>query len=99
MPRRLTRPLKSGHEAGLLQSNMARSDPVSVLERWRDFGGDYLVLQLSNEGAIVELRSCFGEPVERPGIERSAPAPRRGRTGFAGSPGSQCPRREPTMLV
>jgi hypothetical protein len=50
---------------------MARDDPVSVLERWRDYGADYRVLHLSDEGAIVELRTCVGEPVER--LESSDP--------------------------
>jgi len=50
---------------------MAGDDPVAVLERWRDFGADYRVLQLSDEGAIVELRTCFGGPVER--LESSDP--------------------------
>lgn len=50
---------------------MSYDDPVSVLERWCDYGADYRVLQLSDEGAIVELRTCFGEPVER--LESSDP--------------------------
>ena len=50
---------------------MVREDPVSVLERWRDFGADYRVVQLSDERAIVELCTCFGEPVER--LESSDP--------------------------
>ena len=50
---------------------MAHEDPVSVLERWCDFGAHYKVLHLSDAGAIVELRTCFGEPVER--LESSDP--------------------------
>ena len=50
---------------------MAHDDPVSVLERWREYGADYRILHLSDEGAIVELRTCFGEPVER--LESSDP--------------------------
>ena len=44
---------------------MARDDPLSVLERWRNFGADYRVLHLTDDRAIVELQTCFGEPVER----------------------------------
>jgi hypothetical protein len=44
---------------------MALEDPVVVLERWVDSGADYAVLHLSDEGALVELRTCLGEPVDR----------------------------------
>ena len=44
---------------------MTPDDPVSVLERWRDYGGHYRVLELSSAGAVVELCSCHGEAVER----------------------------------
>jgi hypothetical protein len=50
---------------------IAGDDPVSVLERWRDYGADYKILQPSDARAIVELRTCFGEPVER--LESSDP--------------------------
>ena len=44
---------------------MTSEDPVAVLERWVDSGADYEVLHLSDEGAVVELRTCLGEPVDR----------------------------------
>jgi hypothetical protein len=40
-------------------------DPVAALERWRDHGADYRVLELSSARAVVELRTCHGEPVDR----------------------------------
>jgi len=46
-------------------------DLVNVLERWRDSGAGYRVLHLSDERAVVELRSCLGEPEER--IESADP--------------------------
>lgn len=36
-----------------------------MLERWRDSGAGYRVLHLSEERAVIELRSCLGEPEER----------------------------------
>jgi hypothetical protein len=44
---------------------VAPEDPVAVLERWVDSGADYEVVHLSDERAVVELRSCLGEPVDR----------------------------------
>lgn len=44
---------------------MTRDDPVAVLERWRDYGGHYRVLELSSAGAVLELCTCEGEAVER----------------------------------
>jgi hypothetical protein len=43
---------------------MLSDDPVSVLERWVDFGAYYRVVELSSERAVVELRTCHGEPVD-----------------------------------
>jgi hypothetical protein len=40
-------------------------DPVAVLERWRHHGADFRVLHLSDQGAVVQLLSCTGEPVDR----------------------------------
>lgn len=50
---------------------MAPEDPVAALERWRESGADYRVLHLSDEQAVVELRSCLGEAEDR--IESSDP--------------------------
>jgi hypothetical protein len=49
----------------------AREDPVSVLERWVEHGADYRVVSLTEETAVVELRSCLGDPVDR--LESSDP--------------------------
>jgi hypothetical protein len=40
------------------------SDPVADLERWRDHGATYRVLELRDEHAVVQLCTCYGEPVE-----------------------------------
>jgi hypothetical protein len=39
-------------------------DPVAVLERWTDHGALYRVLELNDERAVVQLQSCYGEPVD-----------------------------------
>lgn len=44
---------------------VSRDSPVAILERWREHGADFRVLQLSRDAAIVELCTCAGEPVER----------------------------------
>ena len=44
---------------------VSSDDPVAVLERWRHNGADFRVLHLSDQAAIVELRACTGEPVDR----------------------------------
>jgi hypothetical protein len=40
-------------------------DPVTTLERWRDSGGDYRVVHLSGDAAVVDLCTCDGQPMER----------------------------------
>lgn len=44
---------------------MTHDDPIAALERWVDHGAHYEVLELSSDHAIVALRSCHGEPVDR----------------------------------
>jgi hypothetical protein len=39
-------------------------DPIAVLERWTDHGALYRVLELTDERAVVQLQSCYGEPVD-----------------------------------
>jgi hypothetical protein len=39
-------------------------DPVAVLERWTDHGALYEVLELTDDKAVVQLKTCYGEPVE-----------------------------------
>ena len=34
------------------------------LERWVENGADWRALEVSDELAVVELRTCFGEPVD-----------------------------------
>jgi hypothetical protein len=43
---------------------MPSEDPIAVLERWRDHGAEWRVLELSDERAVVQLCTCYGEPVE-----------------------------------
>jgi hypothetical protein len=38
---------------------------TDVLERWELFGAGWRVLALTDERAVVELRTCHGEPVDR----------------------------------
>jgi hypothetical protein len=40
-------------------------DSLTTLERWRDSGGDYRVVELSDERAIVDLCTCHGEAMDR----------------------------------
>jgi hypothetical protein len=40
------------------------SDPVEDIQRWVDHGAEYRVLELSDEHALVQLCTCYGEPVE-----------------------------------
>jgi hypothetical protein len=40
-------------------------DPVAVLERWSDSGAVYRVLELTDEHAVVQMCTCYGEPVDR----------------------------------
>jgi hypothetical protein len=38
---------------------------VEELERWVQSGAQWRVVELSGDRAVVELRACTGEPVER----------------------------------
>ena len=39
-------------------------DPIAVLERWTDHGALYRVLELTDKRAVVQLQTCYGEPVD-----------------------------------
>ena len=43
---------------------MSPEDPVAVLERWTDNGAVYKVLELTDDHAVVEMQTCYGEPVD-----------------------------------
>lgn len=45
---------------------------MADLERWRDHGAAFRVLELREDHAIVELCTCHGEPVDR--LESDDPA-------------------------
>lgn len=36
-----------------------------MLRRWEDHGAEWRVLHLSDDAAVVDLCTCYGEPVER----------------------------------
>jgi hypothetical protein len=37
---------------------------VEELERWTDHGAQWRALELSDDRAVVELCTCYGEPVD-----------------------------------
>ena len=39
-------------------------EPTAVLERWAEHGGIWRTKSLAADGAVVELLTCYGEPVE-----------------------------------
>jgi hypothetical protein len=45
--------------------------PVQQLLRWEEHGAEWRVLHLSDERAIVDLCTCYGEPVDQ--LESSDP--------------------------
>ena len=44
---------------------MAAESPIATLERWEEGGAIWKALHVSDAHAIVELRTCTGEPVDR----------------------------------
>lgn len=38
--------------------------PVEALNRWEQHGAEWRVVSLGDDRAIVELCTCYGEPVE-----------------------------------
>jgi hypothetical protein len=44
---------------------VSHEDPIAVLERWTDNGAVWRVLELTDERAVVEMCTCYGEPVDR----------------------------------
>jgi hypothetical protein len=44
---------------------MAKEDPIQILTRWRDHGAEWRTLALDDNRAVVELLTCYGEPVDR----------------------------------
>jgi hypothetical protein len=39
--------------------------PVDVLRRWEQHGAEWRIVSLGPDRAIVDLCTCYGEPVER----------------------------------
>jgi len=42
----------------------ASEGPTAVLERWADHGGIWRTKSLGADEAVVELLTCYGEPVD-----------------------------------
>jgi hypothetical protein len=42
-----------------------REITVEDLERWEEHGATWRTLELSDERAVVELCTCYGEPVDQ----------------------------------
>jgi len=51
-----------GHEHDARK--VTRSVTVEELERWREHGAIWRALELSDQRAVVELCTCYGEPVD-----------------------------------
>lgn len=45
--------------------------PIETLERWEDHGAVWRIRRLSDTVAVVDLCTCYGEPVDR--LESSDP--------------------------
>jgi hypothetical protein len=39
--------------------------PIATLERWEAHGASWRLLELRDGRAVVELCTCYGEPVDR----------------------------------
>jgi hypothetical protein len=39
--------------------------PLDVLRRWEEHGGEWRVVSVGPDGAVVDLTTCHGEPMER----------------------------------
>ena len=44
---------------------MERRPDIEVLRRWESHGAEWRVVHVSDDAAIVDLCTCYGEPVER----------------------------------
>jgi hypothetical protein len=42
----------------------APDDPIAVLERWEEHGAVWRTWELRPDGAVVQLCSCTGEPMD-----------------------------------
>jgi len=48
------------HEPEAVRPGLTRAD----LERWEDNGAGWRALEVTDERAVVELCTCYGEPVD-----------------------------------
>jgi hypothetical protein len=44
---------------------------IADLERWREHGATWRALEISDRRAVLELCTCYGEPVDR--VQSEAP--------------------------
>jgi hypothetical protein len=44
---------------------MPSESPVAILTRWTEHGAQWRQLELRDDHAVVELLTCYGEPVDR----------------------------------
>jgi hypothetical protein len=44
---------------------MPHAPDLDALRRWEEHGAEWRLLVLTDERAVVELRTCYGEPVDR----------------------------------
>jgi hypothetical protein len=45
---------------------------IDYLKQWEEHGAVWRALEVSDDRAVIELRSCFGEPVDL--VDSDAPA-------------------------
>jgi len=48
-----------------------RESPIEQLMRWEEHGAEWRTVHVSDEHAIVDLCTCYGEPIDQ--IESSDP--------------------------
>jgi hypothetical protein len=46
-------------------ADLPRQITVADLERWEEHGATWRTLELSQDRTVVELCTCYGEPVDR----------------------------------
>ena len=47
-----------------MSAPITRTVTIEDLQRWRDHGATWRALELTDERAVVELCTCYGEPVD-----------------------------------
>lgn len=47
-----------------MAERIRQTTTIEDLQRWEEYGATWRALELSDERAIVELCTCYGEPVD-----------------------------------